>query len=165
MINWCNQQSETIQFTFTLVFYFSFFSSIRSCSYCHNPLGCHGSCLFFGQTSLDRGRKPSLSVGDAPDCRWNQWNRTLRFVKLDNPVFLIWTGASSSLFNSCAYKSISVCQSPGAYPLVNDPSSPPKGRHEWIRHKEYLQVHCPWMKRRMQDTTYQWLSGPARGLG
>jgi hypothetical protein len=31
---------------------------------------------------------PSLSVGGTPDCHRNRQNWTIRFVKLDSPIFL-----------------------------------------------------------------------------
>jgi hypothetical protein len=71
MADWCipNNRINTIYFylSFTLLFYFSFFSSIRS-SICHfNPLVCRGSCLSFVQTSF--GRRRSSLV----ECRQRPW--------------------------------------------------------------------------------------------
>jgi hypothetical protein len=66
---------------FKLVFYFFFFSYIRSSIHHFNPLGCHGSHLSSIQMSLGRWRN-SLGPFGSP-------NRTVRFLQF-------WSGASGS---------------------------------------------------------------------
>jgi hypothetical protein len=50
---------------------------------------------------LAKGRAPSSSVGSAPDCHWNQQNRSIQFAKPDSPVSAASSSIFRFLFDSC----------------------------------------------------------------
>jgi hypothetical protein len=95
-----NNQNQYI-LLFTLVFYFCFFSSIRSSRHDFNLLGCYGLRIFFVHTLLGRRRGTMSKPSSAPDYRRSRQNRTIRFVKLDSSVSAVSSKILRLMFDSC----------------------------------------------------------------
>jgi hypothetical protein len=92
---------EQTQFTFILVFTFSSFHTLDLVSAASTPWAVMVLAYLPSRHHMARGESTSLTVHGAPDYRQNQQNRTIRFEKLDRPVFPVSSSGFWLLFHLC----------------------------------------------------------------
>jgi hypothetical protein len=87
VIHSTTQSIEFIQFTFFCTFALVVFPFHLDLLVIASIFKVVGSRIFTVPTSLGRRWSTSSQLDDAPDCRWSRHNQSVRFLKMECPIF------------------------------------------------------------------------------